>query len=130
MGTLIIATHDEPPPPPPPPRGRGVGGGRGGCGVEREERCTITCRRANAAHALSIDDGFRNMATNLPISAPLRNMKTRYKKSDEERKNYEIEKHKHKYMASPSPLFPNQTTNSHTLRAEEREGERKGGREG
>lgn len=53
---------------------------RGGCGCGgREERCTITCRRANAAHALSIDDGFLNMATNLPISAPLRNMKTRYK---------------------------------------------------
>ena len=44
---------------------------------ERESVCTITCRRANAAHALSIDDGFLSMATNLPISAPLRNMKSR-----------------------------------------------------
>lgn len=34
---------------------------------------TVTWRRANAAQALSIDDGFRSMATNLPISAPLRN---------------------------------------------------------
>jgi hypothetical protein len=36
----------------------------------------VNCRRANAAHALSIDDGFRSMVTNLPISALLRNMKT------------------------------------------------------
>ena len=31
----------------------------------------ITWRRANAAHAFSIEEGFRSMATNLPISAPL-----------------------------------------------------------
>lgn len=33
----------------------------------------VTCRRANAAQAFSIDDGFRSIATNLPISEPLRN---------------------------------------------------------
>ena len=32
----------------------------------------ITWRRANAAQAFSIEEGFRSMATNLPISAPLR----------------------------------------------------------
>ena len=53
---------------------------------ERESVCTITCRRANAAHALSIDDGFRSMATNLPISAPLRNMKSRSKNQLKKRK--------------------------------------------
>ena len=53
---------------------------------ERESVCTITCRRANAAHALSIDDGFLNMATNLPISAPLRNMKSRSKNQLKKRK--------------------------------------------
>lgn len=53
---------------------------------ERESVCTITCRRANAAHALSIDDGFLSMATNLPISAPLRNMKSRSKNQLKKRK--------------------------------------------
>ena len=53
---------------------------------ERESVCTITCRRANAAHALSIDDGFLSMATNLPISAPLMNMKSRSKNQLKKRK--------------------------------------------
>lgn len=35
----------------------------------RERR--ITWRRANAAQALSMDEGFLNIETNLPISAPL-----------------------------------------------------------
>jgi len=37
----------------------------------------VTWRRANAAQALSIDDGFRSIVMNLPISAPLRNNKNK-----------------------------------------------------
>lgn len=36
---------------------------------------SLACRRANAAHAFSVGDGFRSIATNLPISAPLTVMK-------------------------------------------------------
>ena len=60
--------------------------GYGNVRRERESVCTIACRRANAAHALSIDDGFRSMATNLPISAPLRNMKSTSKNQLKKRK--------------------------------------------
>jgi len=38
----------------------------------------VTWRRANAAQALSIDDGFRSIVMNLPISAPLRNNQIKY----------------------------------------------------
>jgi hypothetical protein len=44
----------------------------------------ITWRRANAAQAFSIEEGFRSMATNLPISAPLRP----YKEESEKKKFY------------------------------------------
>lgn len=37
----------------------------------------VTWRRANAAQALSIDDWFRSMVMNLPISAPLSNNKSK-----------------------------------------------------
>lgn len=37
--------------------------------------CALACRRAKAAHAFSVGDGFRSIATNLPISAPLTVMK-------------------------------------------------------
>lgn len=39
----------------------------------RKFNSEVTWRRANAAQAFSMDDGFRSIATNLPISEPLGN---------------------------------------------------------
>jgi len=41
--------------------------------MKTKQVAIVTWRRANAAQALSIDDGFLSIVTNLPTSAPLRN---------------------------------------------------------
>lgn len=48
------------------------------CRHSGEEK-RFTWRRAKAEQALSIEEGFRNIATNLPISAALKNRKTEFR---------------------------------------------------
>lgn len=52
----------------------------------------VTWRRANAAQALSIDDGFRSIVMNLPISAPLRNNQIKYSRYSKINKSWTVEK--------------------------------------
>lgn len=42
--------------------------------IKRKSSSSLTWSRANAAHALSTEDGFLSIITNLPISAPLSRM--------------------------------------------------------
>ena len=51
--------------------------------MQAEEKM-FTWRRAKAEQALSIEEGFRNIATNLPISAALKNRNTKNSEQDQQ----------------------------------------------